>query len=402
MSEFKVKTQGLKNTADQEEKLQNELQNIYDAVIGQRNSISFKISATGNIRQRLSNVSNGISREQRTLRKMHDNLSKAADLYEKTENKICRTAEDGRVSLLEKLEITNETGIKPSMDIDLVDIFKDSSLPANSLWKRTAEKLKKFEDDHKKKKTWKKGYYGQNGRFYDVDGADENSQRSKRYEELSSMEKAATIASIGGNVSLAAWGTKNQGSTGWASGSYEVSAAKLTAEGSAYAGIYSYDENGHKHFTPGFGAKIGIGFTAFSAEAKGQFGTDYWNAHGDVSVEAGKVGADAEVNVGLFDKNGKLNPQFAASASAEAILAEVGASAGITLAGTSIDAKGSINFGVGAHADVGFKDGRLHVDIGASLGIGVGIKLDIDMSGTINAVADTAKGVWNTFTGWFK
>lgn len=400
MSEFKVKIQGLKNAADQEEKLQNELQNIYDSVIGQRNSISFKISATGNIRQRLSNVSNGISREQRTLRKMYDNLSKAADLYEKTENKICATAEDGRVSFLEKLKVTNETGIKPSADIDIVDKIKNSSLPANNRWKQMAEKLKKFEDDHKK--TWKKGYYGQNGRYYDVDGADENTQRSKRYEELSSMEKAATIASVGGNVSIAAWSIDNQGSNGWASGSYYVSAAEATAEGSAYAGLYSYDADGHKHFTPGIGAKIGVGFTAFSASAQGQLGSEYLNAHGNVSVEAGKVGADAEVNVGLFDKNGKLNPQIGVNASAEALLAEASASAGFTLTGTSVDVKGSINFGVGAHADIGFTDGRFHMDIGASLGIGVGIKLDIDMSGTINAIADTAKSVWNTFTGWFQ
>lgn len=402
MSEFKVKIQGLRNTADQEEKLRDELQDLYDAVVGQRNSISFKISATGSIRQRLGNVSDGIGREQRTLGRMRDNLSKAADLYVKTENEICSISEDGRVSFFEKLEVENETGIRPSAEIDIVDKLNDSSLPASNRWKQMAEKLKKFEDDHKKKKTWKKGYYGQNGRFYDVDGADENSQRSKRYEELSSMDKAATIASIGGSASMAAWGTDDQGSTGWASGSYNVSAAKATAEASGYAGLYSFDADGNRHFTPGIGAKVGVGFTAFSASAQRQIGNEYWNAHGDVSVEAGKVGADAEVNVGLFDKNGKLNPQFGASASIEAIAAEAGASAGFTLAGTSVDAKGSINFGIGAHADVGFTDGRLHMDIGASLGIGIGIKLDIDMGGTINAVADTAKSAWNTFTGWFK
>ena len=54
-----VKTQGLRNAADEEETLQNELRNIYNEVIGHRNSISFKVSATGNIRQRLSNISNG-------------------------------------------------------------------------------------------------------------------------------------------------------------------------------------------------------------------------------------------------------------------------------------------------------------------------------------------------------
>ncbi len=83
-------------------------------------------------------------------------------------------------------------------------------------------------------------------------------------------------------------------------------------------------------------------------------------------------------------------------------MAEASASAGLTLAGTKIDAKGSVNFGVGAHANIGLVDGHLSVDIGASLGIGVGVKLDIDMSGTIDAIADSVSSAWDHFTGWFK
>lgn len=402
MSEFKVKTQGLRNAADEEETLQNELRNIYNEVIGHRNSISFKVSATGNIRQRLSNISNGISREQRTLGKMQDTLSKAAALYEKTESKICDVAKDGKVSFWDKRETEIEGGLKPSAEIDLKDKISESNISDDKPWKKAADKIKEFEDDHKKEWDHKKGYYDQNGNYHDVINEAENSQENKKYSDISSLEKLGTIASIGGNTSAAVWSLGDEGSVGLASGSYNVSALKAEAEYSAYAGLYSYNANGQKHFTPGIGAEIGVGVTAFSATAKGQIGSEYFNAHGDVSVEAGKVGANAEVNVGLFDKDGKFNPQLGAGVSAEAILAEASASAGLTLAGTKIDAKGSVNFGVGAHANIGLVDGHLSVDIGASLGIGVGVKLDIDMSGTIDAIADSVSSAWDHFTGWFK
>ncbi len=180
MSEFKVKTQGLRNAADEEETLQNELRNIYNEVIGHRNSISFKVSATGNIRQRLSNISNGISREQRTLGKMQDTLSKAAALYEKTESKICDVAKDGKVSFWDKRETEIEGGLKPSAEIDLKDKISESNISDDKPWKKAADKIKEFEDDHKKEWDHKKGYYDQNGNYHDVINEAENSQENKK------------------------------------------------------------------------------------------------------------------------------------------------------------------------------------------------------------------------------
>lgn len=246
-----------------------------------------------------------------------------------------------------------------------------------------------------------KGYRDENGAWHNVKDADKNSVEAKEFKDSSSLTKEATIASVGTEVTGALWDTSGEGAIGYLSGSYDVAAGKAEADASAYAGVYSYTEDGKKIFTPGIGAEIGVGVTAFSASAKGALGDEYFDVHGKLSADVGKVDAKASVNVGLFDKDGNLNPQVGAKLSAEALLAEASASAGVKLAGTDVDVKGSVNFGIGAHADMGLTDGKLSVDIGASLGVGIGVKLEIDFSGTVNAVADTVDSVWKDITGWF-
>ena len=52
-------------------------------------------------------------------------------------------------------------------------------------------------------------------------------------------------------------------------------------------------------------------------------------------------------------------------------------------------------------AHVGLHDGKLSVDIGASLGVGASIKLEVDVSGAIDAMADTADAIWSGVTNLF-
>ena len=51
--------------------------------------------------------------------------------------------------------------------------------------------------------------------------------------------------------------------------------------------------------------------------------------------------------------------------------------------------------GIGAHADVGIKDGKLKVDIGASLGIGASIGFELDVGGTVKAVQEVSKSIFD-------
>lgn len=300
----------------------------------------------------------------------------------------------------------DEFGMK---GINLVDQLHDSNLSDDNFWKKQADKIKEFNDKWKHEGI--KGYFDPEGNYHNVKGQEDTDEK-KKYDDISSLDKVATIASVGTEVSGAVWdkkwGSSDEEFSEWgAHGSAEVSLGKAEGSASAYAGLYSYSAGGTRHFTPGLGAQVGVGVTAFSASAKGQLGDEYFNVHGNASFEAGKAEATAAVNVGLFDADGKFNPQAGMDLSAEALVAEAKVTGGGTFAGTSVEATGSVNFGVGAHANFGLQDGHLSVDVGASLGFGVGVKLDIDMSETINAVsdfagaaADAAGEVWTGVTGW--
>ena len=58
-----------------------------------------------------------------------------------------------------------------------------------------------------------------------------------------------------------------------------------------------------------------------------------------------------------------------------------------------------MNVGIGAHADIGYHDGTFHVDVGASLGLGASVKVDVDVGGFIDNVADTAGKAIDAVTG---
>ena len=86
--------------------------------------------------------------------------------------------------------------------------------------------------------------------------------------------------------------------------------------------------------------------------------------------KAGDAGAKADIGVQLYGEDGKLKPQFGASAKAEATAAELEGSLGVNVLGGEVGVSGSGSVGVGAHADVGYKDGVFKFDIGASVGLG--------------------------------
>ena len=104
-----------------------------------------------------------------------------------------------------------------------------------------------------------------------------------------------------------------------------------------------------------------------------------------------------------------LEPQFGASAKAEATAAELEGSLGVNVLGGEVGVSGSVSVGVGAHADVGYKDGVFKFDIGASIGLGGSVGSEVDIGGMVDTVCDAAESAWNglekggkTATNWFK
>ena len=193
------------------------------------------------------------------------------------------------------------------------------------------------------------------------------------------------------------------GSNGWAEGSAHYNVSHGEAKASLYAGLYAtkVDDNGNVHysFEPGIDAKLGASYSLFDAEASGQIGGDNLNINGKASVSVGKVGAEAEAQLGFVD--GK--PAARVSGKLEAIAAEAKGEVGVNVAGIEGTVKGSVNVGIGAHADVGFHDGKISCDVGLSFGIGGSVSIEVDVGGFVDNVAsfagDVADGVGDVLQG---
>ncbi len=144
------------------------------------------------------------------------------------------------------------------------------------------------------------------------------------------------------------------------------------------------------------GAAVGASFTAFTATAQAEFGDDMYGSYLSGTVTAGKASAEASVSAGVYDKNGNFNPNAKVELSAEAIAGEISGTAGQKILGTDVSVTGTLNYGVGAHANIGYDNGKFQLDVGATLGVGGSVEFEIDTSKTINAVCDFAHSALST------
>ena len=254
----------------------------------------------------------------------------------------------------------------------------------------------------------RKEYDSQNHKWNTIDK--DNEEATKKFDDALKDTKldAVVKAGISGTASAAWFHSEGEITYGIGklSASGDVAKGEATAEG--YVGLFRKDENGKLVFRPGIGGELGASFSALTAEEKAEIGNDMLGGYVGTSQTAGKAGAKAEGSVGLFDSAGKFNPSAYAGAKAEALLGEVTAKAGGKILGTDVGVSGSLNYGIGAHANAGYKDGKVYLDVGATLGVGASAKLEVDISGTVDAVCDgaeaawnSAKSAWNGVKSWF-
>lgn len=433
MSSFSIDLRQSKKTVESEEALVRKLASIEMAITSVRGSLNLG-AATARVKAGLSELASDVNEERSSMKEMKKGLDDINQKYTKTEKDLLGMSISEGISgiiggltmtpivisgwVLQLLGLNNDDkdhlltnlindGIdnsdSPFLDLfgfhaedddsfginsdKVIDHIHDSNLSDTNPLKDYADKLHAINENSEK--DIYTGYRDKDGNWHDATGAAEGSDAQNDFDEHKPFEADVTVASVGTAVTGALWDTGGEGSYGIASGAYNVAAGQAEASASAYAGLY------------GVGAQVGAGVTAFTAGVQGSLGNEYYNVHGSAEVDVGHVGANAAVNVGLLDENGNFNPQLGGSISAEAIAAEVSATVGGTIAGTAVNATGSVNVGVGAHADVGLNDGVLSLDIGASVGLGVSVSLEIDFSGTVNAVADFASNAWSGITGLF-
>lgn len=283
-----------------------------------------------------------------------------------------------------KLEQIEGLSFKSSGDFDKINNrFKD-------LKERQDEWLK--ENDHFKEHKDTK-YYDKNGNEIDEKDAPDFYKRNVTLGEIK-FDKRASVSLYDGTFDTLLSGTAT------------VTIGEAEAHGNFAAGCYIIGKNGEHLFSPGVSAKVGVSVTGFNATYENQLlGDEMLGANVDGSVSALSASANAEMNVNFMGKDEKGNvvfdPQVNVGVNAEAVLVEAEGSVGVNVLGGEVGVSGGVKVGVGAHADVGYKDGVFKCDIGASLGIGFDVGIEVDVGGMVNTVADAASSAWDGLKkGW--
>lgn len=234
-------------------------------------------------------------------------------------------------------------------------------------------------------------------KFYDENGNEISDKEAGFY------DRDYTIAEIDATASVSASIYEGKFDVG-ENGEINVVVGNAEAHAGISAGLYVIGADGEKQFMPGVNAEIGASVTAFEADWEQQWlGDENLGLNTEVGVTAGKVGGKGEVNAQLFSEDGKLDVQVNAEAKLEAIAVEAEGSVGVNVLGGEIEASAGVNVGIGAHAEVGYKDGKFKFDVGASLGVGVSVDVEIDVGGMVDTVVDGAQAAWDGIKdGWNK
>lgn len=396
MTDFEVKIDELIGTADSFDKIRNDLQKISSQANGvirsTRATVISKISAAlsrsvictniNNCAIDMANLSSCLKNVAKIYEKYEENIkdktttnpNELSDLIDNVVNTLSKLfpviTGSSTMPLINILHGVIPTGKNSSKSL-LESIFgggEFSSNYKNDFWKKKQNELKKWYEKNK---------------------------------DVKKSEKIATILEYKKEWSAEKtyYRLKGEGKSKYAQGSYDVKVASAETHAEGHIGMYVYekDANGNtvKKLAPSLGFDVGASATLATASGGGKIGLGKDNnmlgvlADGEVTV--GSVDVGLKGNVSLFSDS----PEAYVSANAEAVAAEAKGSVGVSLLGTEAKLTGGVKVGIGAHADVGYVDGKLKVDIGASIGLGADVGFEIDIGGTVDAVKSKIKSLWN-------
>ncbi|MBQ4090673.1 MAG: hypothetical protein IJC56_12470 [Clostridia bacterium] len=178
------------------------------------------------------------------------------------------------------------------------------------------------------------------------------------------------------------------GKNAYGEGSYSMDFGYAEANAGITAGFYvtKVGEDGKEYmvFEPGVHAEIGASFGLWQGEAEGRLGNDYVAVIGETSASVLEAEAKAEANFGYV--NGDLSANV--NAELEATLVEAEGKIGLDIMGVEGSVGASVSVGVGAHAEMGYSEGKISYDIGASLGFGFSLSGELDFSGVVDAASN--------------
>lgn len=410
MDGFKVKLGPVRSSAEQKRQIVKELSSVRDELSSIKSSLRFKVGQRERIDRRLTQETEALGQHKGKMEQVASVLSSIAELYEQTETALSGGDVNNKQSSVKDILKENEVTNKPSDGFvvgvanSIINNLIKGELDSNTIYKDIRNDVRGWKDSHSDKLYQSKTQWDtETGAKTQIDP--DNEAEDKQFNQDlkdTKIEKDVTISKVGDSVSLSS-GKVIAGDENGTHASAEYSLGKAEANAELYAGLLKTDPvTGKKVFRPGIGVSVGTSVTGFTATEKAQLGSSMLGAYVSSTQTIGRVGVKGDASIGAYDANGKFTPSAYVGASAEAIGGEITGKVGGKVLGTDIGVQGSLNYGIGAHLNAGFKDGKVSLDIGATLGVGASVKLEIDVSGTIDAVCDGAAAVWNGITSWFK
>ena len=422
MDNFEIKLGRINAILNMENKVSRQLRSCQREVNSICSGLNFHVASEHQIRSRLKTIVSDIGQENGQVTGLSTGLSQIADLYRTSEGKIYQNVTGQVMAAAEASDgsrkpVISLFGLLGLVLADPGEKNYDDLLVVDGVEKWLEKKINLddcedavnqfFTDKHIRNEIKSKGYSDKDGTYHEIDQEDKKDDKKEKgteKKEQSEEEKEYDRNHIDKLAGLTLAGVKYEDSL-WSKGDEKasVSVLKVEAVAQAYGGLYTIGEDGQKHLRLGMGAEVGVGVTAFTAEAEQEIGSEMLGVYGQAEVTVGKMEAKGSIDAALFDKDGNFDPVLQGRVDAEAILAEASVSGGAMIGGTKIGGKASINFGIGAHAEAGYHDGKFTFDLGASIGVGFSLKAEIDVSGTIEAVSGACHNFFSkakNFFGW--
>lgn len=389
MSKIRVNTNALDQQAQQMEQIRRMLNSIESDINQAARSLNWKISSSLLIHARMVKYATYTDRLANTTGKMATGLRKVTDEYQRTEKKAEQVSENAK-------SIWDIIGPGPKPDL----IAIPSPCPKPVLeWKALEEVLAKLLG----KNDWKAPFgillsgltfatlspsYVTGLLFGKAMGIGSETSFSKSGPGLSvkgsmsaewSPEKGDAGATIKGSVSGSLFTGTVKSKNGLNSSSGEIKVGNAAVSGEGKAQLFKDGK-----LSPEISAKVSGEVSAVKGKIETKTGTDDYNVHGKAEGELLGAKAEAKGGVGKItykDKEGNTKTGYGVEGSvgAEAYVAQGKVSGGFTIAGIKIGVSVSGKAGgAGVSAGGRVTTGGISGEIGAGLGLGAGIKLDVD------------------------
>jgi len=226
--------------------------------------------------------------------------------------------------------------------------------------------------------------------YYDKDGNPIEGEKKKK------LGQKVDVLSVGasGGMSASIW--YEEGRVGddqaWAEGSIGVGNAEFSGSIQGGFGVYLPGKDGELELYAGVDAQVGASVSALDLKGSAEWelcDAVSLSGEGDISVLDARAEASASFGI--------IGGEFVAhaKAGAEANLVEVNGEVGVDIGGVKGSVGAGVQVGIGASAEAGYKDGVISFDASLSIGVGVSVNVELDVSGLVDNVGNALESVGN-------